>query len=193
MVEEVLKIPSDFLDGSEAALPPALPTPTSPGGAQSALLLEKLRDNRPSKATRPAATAEKDRGQPLDDAELVKHRKMGQIFRRAGVHAGECRISEPLEEESHASVSKTPANPDFHGLAALVLPLALGCAAALTADPVRVRGSVVSLDGAKLVVRSKDGKDVPITLKGNYAALAAVKSIDCGYQAGARSSERRPA
>ena len=33
-------------------------------------------------------------------------------------------------------------------LAALVLPLALGCAAA-TADPVRVRGSVVSLDGAK--------------------------------------------
>jgi hypothetical protein len=60
-------------------------------------------------------------------------------------------------------------------LAALVLPLALGCAAA-TADPVRVRGSVVSLDGAKLVVRSKDGKDVPITLKDNYAALAAVKS-----------------
>ena len=60
-------------------------------------------------------------------------------------------------------------------LAALVLPLALGCAAA-TADPVRVRGSVVSLGGAKLVVRSKDGKDVPITLKDNYAALAAVKS-----------------
>jgi hypothetical protein len=60
-------------------------------------------------------------------------------------------------------------------LAALVLPLALGCATA-SADPVRVRGSVVSLDGAKLVVRAKDGKDVPITLKDNYAALAAVKS-----------------
>ena len=60
-------------------------------------------------------------------------------------------------------------------LAALVLPLALGCATA-SADPVRVRGSVVSLDGAKLVVRSKDGKDVPITLKDNYGALAAVKS-----------------
>ena len=60
-------------------------------------------------------------------------------------------------------------------LAALVLPLALGCATA-SADPVRVRGSVVSLDGAKLVVRSKEGKDVPITLKDNYAALAAVKS-----------------
>ena len=59
-------------------------------------------------------------------------------------------------------------------LAALVLPLALGATA--SADPVRVRGSVVSLDGAKLVVRSKDGKDVPITLKDNYAALAAVKS-----------------
>ena len=60
-------------------------------------------------------------------------------------------------------------------LAGLVLPLALGCAAA-SADPVRIRGSVVSLDGAKLVVRSKEGKDVPITLKDNYAALAAVKS-----------------
>ena len=60
-------------------------------------------------------------------------------------------------------------------LAALVLPLALGCATA-SADPVRIRGSVVSLDGAKLVVRSKEGKDVPITLKDNYAALAAVKS-----------------
>ena len=46
----------------------------------------KLRDNRPSKATRPAATAEKDQGHPLDDAELVKHPKMGQIFRRAGIH-----------------------------------------------------------------------------------------------------------
>jgi len=60
-------------------------------------------------------------------------------------------------------------------LAALVLPLALGCATA-SADPVRVRGSVVSLDGAKLVVRAKDGKDVPITLKDKYGALAAVKS-----------------
>jgi hypothetical protein len=60
-------------------------------------------------------------------------------------------------------------------LAALVLPWALGCATA-SADPVRIRGSVVSLDGAKLVVRSKEGKDVPITLKDNYAALAAVKS-----------------
>jgi hypothetical protein len=56
------------------------------GGAQSALFSGKLRDNRPSKATPPAATAEKDQGQPLDDAELVKHPKMGQIFRRAGVH-----------------------------------------------------------------------------------------------------------
>ena len=60
-------------------------------------------------------------------------------------------------------------------LAALVLPLALGCAAADHGTG-EVR-SVVSLDGAKLVVRSKDGKDVPITLPvTNYAALAAVKS-----------------
>ena len=83
MVEEVLKFKR--LDGSEAALR-RIADANFAGGAQSALFSEKLRDNRPSKATRPAATAEKDQGQPLDDAELVKHRKMGQIFRRAGVH-----------------------------------------------------------------------------------------------------------
>jgi hypothetical protein len=58
-------------------------------------------------------------------------------------------------------------------VAALIIPL--GCVTA-QADTVRVRGAVVSLDGAKLVVRTKDGKDVPISLKDNYAALAAVKS-----------------
>jgi hypothetical protein len=30
--------------------------------------------------------------------------------------------------------------------------------------PVRVRSSVVSLDGSKLVVRAKDGKDVSVSL-----------------------------
>jgi hypothetical protein len=33
--------------------------------------------------------------------------------------------------------------------------------------PVRVRGSVVSLDGSKLVVRAKDGKDVSLSLADN--------------------------
>jgi hypothetical protein len=42
--------------------------------------------------------------------------------------------------------------------------------------PVRVRGTVVSLDGSKLVVHAKDGKDVNVTLKDNYAVLAVVKS-----------------
>jgi hypothetical protein len=60
-------------------------------------------------------------------------------------------------------------------VAALVVPLALGCATA-RAETVRVRGVVVSLDGQKLVVHSKDGKDIPIDLKDKYAALAAVKS-----------------
>ena len=40
----------------------------------------------------------------------------------------------------------------------------------------RVRGTVVSLDGSKLVVHPKDGKDVNVTLKDNYAVLAVVKS-----------------
>jgi hypothetical protein len=42
--------------------------------------------------------------------------------------------------------------------------------------PVRVRGTVVSLDGSKLVVKAKDGKDVTVNLADNYAALAVVKS-----------------
>ena len=40
----------------------------------------------------------------------------------------------------------------------------------------RVRGTVVSLDGSKLVVHTKDGNDVTVSLKDKYAALAVVKS-----------------
>jgi hypothetical protein len=60
---------------------------------------------------------------------------------------------------------------------ALVLPLAL-CTAPAWAEgtPVRVRGTVASLDDSKLVVHAKDGKDIKVTLKDNYAALAVVKS-----------------
>ena len=60
-------------------------------------------------------------------------------------------------------------------IAGLVLPLALGIATA-EAETVRVRGVVVSLDGSKLVVQSKDGANIPITLKDNFAALATVKA-----------------
>jgi len=51
-------------------------------------------------------------------------------------------------------------------------------ASALAAEgtPVRVRGTVVSLDGSKLVVKAKDGKDVTVNLADNFAALAVVKS-----------------
>jgi hypothetical protein len=56
---------------------------------------------------------------------------------------------------------------------ALLLPMA---AAHADGTPARVRGTVVSLDGAKLVVHAKDGKDVSVSLADNYAALAVVKS-----------------
>src|ERR1700676_136281 len=60
---------------------------------------------------------------------------------------------------------------------ALLIPTALGYAPAYADGiPVRVRGSVVSLDGPKLVVHAKDGKDVSVSLADNFAALAVVKS-----------------
>src|SRR5271169_2336660 len=43
-------------------------------------------------------------------------------------------------------------------------------------DPVRVRGTVVSLDGSKLVVHPKSGSDVTVNLADNFAALAVVKA-----------------
>jgi hypothetical protein len=62
-------------------------------------------------------------------------------------------------------------------IAALVLPLVLGAAPARAdGTPVRVRGTVVSLEGSKLVVHAKDGEDVTVSLKDKYAALAVVKS-----------------
>ena len=60
---------------------------------------------------------------------------------------------------------------------ALFLPLVLSAAPAWAeGTPIRVRGTVVSLDGSKLVVHAKDGKDVTVSLKEKYAALAVVKS-----------------
>lgn len=60
---------------------------------------------------------------------------------------------------------------------ALALPLAFGAAPARAdGDPVRVRGAVVSFEGTKLVVHAKDGKDVTVTLKDGFAAVAVVKA-----------------
>ena len=58
-----------------------------------------------------------------------------------------------------------------------LISMALVCApASADGPPVRVRGSVVSLEGTKLVVHAKDGKDVAVSLADNFAALAVVKS-----------------
>jgi hypothetical protein len=61
--------------------------------------------------------------------------------------------------------------------AAALIPIALTSASAFAqGSPVRVRGSVVSLEGTKLVVHAKDGKDITVNLNENFAALAVVKS-----------------
>jgi hypothetical protein len=58
-----------------------------------------------------------------------------------------------------------------------LIPMALVSTSAFAdGTPVRVRGSVVSLDGPKLVVHAKDGKDVTVKLADNFAALAVVRS-----------------
>ncbi len=62
-------------------------------------------------------------------------------------------------------------------IAAVLVPFALGSGPAQAdGDPVRVRGTVVSLDGTKLVVHAKDGKDVPITLADKFGAIAVVNA-----------------
>jgi hypothetical protein len=62
-------------------------------------------------------------------------------------------------------------------LAAVVIPMLVVSASAFAqSTAVRVRGSVVSLDGSKLVVHAKDGKDVTVNLADNFAAIAVVKS-----------------
>ena len=65
----------------------------------------------------------------------------------------------------------------FLAVTTFVFPLVLGPGpASADGTPVRVRGTVVSLDGSKLVVHAKDGKDITVSLKDKYAALAVVKS-----------------
>ena len=56
--------------------------------------------------------------------------------------------------------------------ATLFLPLVLGSGPAWAdGTPVRVRGTVASLDDSKLVVHAKDGKDVTVSLKDKYCLL----------------------
>jgi hypothetical protein len=73
--------------------------------------------------------------------------------------------------------------PLYAALAALTI---LGAAPAGAAgDAVRVRGTLVSLDGSKLVVHGNDGKDVTITLKDDFATIAVVKSSIADIKQGA--------
>src|SRR6202012_2397350 len=65
------------------------------------------------------------------------------------------------------------------GRKALVLgALFMITATAAYADPtpVRVRGTVVSLDGNKLVVHPKSGDDITVMLNDNFGAIAVVKA-----------------
>ncbi len=54
--------------------------------------------------------------------------------------------------------------------------LTLAATAAYADTPVRVRGTVVSLDGNKLVVHPKTGDDITVMLNDNYGAVAVVKA-----------------
>jgi hypothetical protein len=65
---------------------------------------------------------------------------------------------------------------------ALLIPMALGYAPVYAdGTPVRVRGSVVSLDGSKLVVRAKDGKDVSVSLADQFCGAGRRQVVDGGY------------
>jgi hypothetical protein len=65
----------------------------------------------------------------------------------------------------------------FYSAAAAAVLLAMTTGGgARAADVVRTRGTVVSLDGAKLVVHPKEGADVTINLAEKFAVLAVIKS-----------------
>ena len=60
---------------------------------------------------------------------------------------------------------------------AILVPIALSSGPVRAAgEPARVRGTVASLEGTKLVVHAKDGKDVAITLADKFGAIAVVKA-----------------
>jgi hypothetical protein len=61
-------------------------------------------------------------------------------------------------------------------VAAVLLTCGPTSALAQAAQPVRVRGTVVSLDGATLRVTSRAGEDVPIRLAENWAVAGVVKA-----------------
>jgi hypothetical protein len=70
-------------------------------------------------------------------------------------------------------------------VAAVLITMAMCGAPARAADAARTRGTVVTLDGSKLVVHPKDGADVTIHLADNFHAVAVVKSSMAEIKPGA--------
>jgi outer membrane lipoprotein SlyB len=62
------------------------------------------------------------------------------------------------------------------GAALAVLSLLAATATAQTAPPMRVRGTIASIDGQNLTVTARDGATVPIRLAADYAVTAVVKA-----------------
>jgi len=62
------------------------------------------------------------------------------------------------------------------GAALAVLSLLAATATAQTAPPMRVRGTIASIDGQNLTVTARDGATVPIKLAADYAVTAVVKA-----------------
>jgi hypothetical protein len=71
------------------------------------------------------------------------------------------------------------------GGAGIALWLAGASAMAASGDPVRVRGTVVSLDGSTLVVHSREGADVSIHLADGWGATGVVKASMADIKQGA--------
>jgi hypothetical protein len=62
-------------------------------------------------------------------------------------------------------------------VAAVLVPIAMSSGPAhADGEAVRVRGTVVSIEGPKLVVHAKDGTDVAIMSADKFRAIAVVKS-----------------
>src|ERR1700727_328298 len=62
-------------------------------------------------------------------------------------------------------------------VAAVLVPIAMSSGPVRAdGEAVRVRGTVVSIEGPKLVVHAKDGTDVAIMLADKFRAIAVVKS-----------------
>jgi len=81
------------------------------------------------------------------------------------------------------------------GLFLVAGPLLLASAVAVAQTPMRIRGTITSFDGDVLSVKTRDGKDVNITLAPNFtvSAAKAVRLIDFGPGAYVGSTAKKNA